>query len=487
MIIKNVQQFLAGATLVACAGMALPPAAHANDIGLNTEVSGSFANSLAALPFLNGQNVEGKRVRLVSGELLPEHLKEALASQQGGGALRLNTRAGVICSVVTQRQAEARGLPGKIYYKVSYEDAENMLLDTRAYDFYMAAHEISHCFNHAEAASNRQLTQLASNPAFKQHAPALALLDSSIRETYADFSAVLLGASKTGDWTLFTQGVLPFRANMPDFRHTTLNATARLIKDLDPRMLKGKSFAEINAFANQQFKKNFMNAEGEIDLSSPGVVNVYNELSFQGSRLRVLTLAKAYRQSVPEFTAMADTIDGLGRALYARPTPKEDVFSFISALHVLDARAQGQLARESRPTEQAGERLVRDFNQSMNDKERLARAIDSYFSQRVFQNTSKLNANVDALERWQSRAANPASIAALGAKLSDFIAENVRFEADPQTAQAHANLERRIQGRLNAVRSGDFVGSIEQESSRQLQAQPASDVSRENDSTELAR
>lgn len=487
MIIKNVQRFLAGATLVACAGMALSPAAHANDIGMNTEVSGSFANSLAALPFLNGQNVEGNRVRLVSGELLPEHLKKALASQQGGGALRVNTQAGIICSVVTQRHADANGLPGKIYYKVSYEDSENMLLDTRVYDFYMAAHEISHCFNHADATSNRQLTQLATSPNFKQHAPVLALLDSSIRETYADFSAVLLGASKTGDWTLFTQGVLPFRANMIDLKHTTLNATARLIQDIDPRQLKGKSFAEINSLANQHFRKNFMNAKGEIDVSSTGVVNVFNEMTFQGSRLRVLTLAKAYSAVAQEFNATADTIDNFGRALYANPAPKEEVFGFISALHVLDARAQSQLARESRTTDREGVRLVSDFNQSMNDKERLARAIDNYFSQRVFKNPSKLNANVEALERWQGRSANPASIAALGAKLADFIAENTRFESDPQASPAHANLEQRIQGRLNAVRSGDFPGSAGHQSSRDFQAQPASDVSRQNDSTDLSR
>jgi hypothetical protein len=458
MLLKNISRFLASASLVACSVMATAPAAHAQSAVVPGNDHFAVINTpVRWLPVLDGLNVEGDSVHLSRRADLPLYYQLALKDQSGGGAIRVITKEGVVCAVSTEQYADADGLPGKVYYRISPTAGENMFLERNVYDFYMAAHEMSHCFNHVSGKANAQMTALEANPLFTGYGSIITLINSSIKETYADFSAVLLGASKTGDWTIYNKGLLVFRANLPDLQHLTLNATTSLIDGIDPKTLKGMSFAQVNELTNKVFKSRFMNEAGEIDIKSSGVRDIVQEFTFHGERLRVLATVPAYKKSAVEFTNTANLIRGFGTTLYKEPIANADDFSFISALHVVDARSMKALALESSTSSEEGVMLLEDVVVGMTQKEKMALAIDHFMIERLFGQKTKIAGYVAALEKWQSNDVNPDAVSALGAKLANFIFENVRHEGYPRQETGGQGLEQRIQARLSAVRSGQLI------------------------------
>ncbi|WP_410950974.1 hypothetical protein [Pseudomonas sp. S1(2024)] len=459
MKIKNPSRFLATAAFVACASLGLAAPSFAEQASVNPDAPTSLQASIGELPLLNGVNLEGRSVRMVNEQDLPATLRQAIRQQSGGGAMRLNTKDNnILCSVTVQAHADAPGMPGTVYYKLSYQNEENVLVDRNVYDFYMAAHELSHCFNHASQASNRQLIALQNSPNFAAYAPILHLLDSSIRETYADFSAALLGASKTGDWSVFSKAVMPFRASLPDLKHLTLNATANLVNGIDPKTLKGMSFEQVNTLANKHFKLRFMNAAGEIDMRSAGVLDVISELAYTGERLRILSSIDIYKNDATLFLNTSNLVRGFGEAVYTKPIARADDFAFISALHVVDARQMGRFSKEGRNNTRDGRQLALEFGAAMVTKERLERAVDEYFSKVLFKQPSQIDRYVESVQSWSKRTTAPGAERLLGAKLEDFIAENVRFDDRAPAQTSRAGLEARIQERLGAVRSGAGTG-----------------------------
>jgi hypothetical protein len=455
MLLKNVSRFLASASLVLCSVMASLPPAYAQDAEPASKKPYPVLNTpVRSLPVLDGVNVEGDVVHLGRRGDLPLYYQLELKDQAGGGAIRIMTTEGVVCAVSTEQYEDAEGVPGKVYYRISKTAGENTFLERNVYDFYMAAHELSHCFNHVSGKANAQIAALAANPSFTGYGSTISLIDSSIKETYADFSAVLLGASKTGDWAIFNKGVLPFRASLIDLQHLTLNATTNLIKGINPKTLKGMTFAEVNALTNKIFKDRFMNAAGEIDLKSSGVRDIVQEFTFHGERLRVLAGVPAYQQNAVSFIDTANSIRGFGTALYKEPVANADAFAFISALHVVDARGMKALALDSSTSSEAGMMLLAEVVLGMTQKEKMTWAIDQYMSEHLFGQKSKIAQYGVALEKWQRHGENPDAVAALGAKLANFIADNVRHAADPALQSAKAGLEQRIQDRLSAARSG---------------------------------
>lgn len=476
MKIKNPSRFLATAAFVACASLGLAAPAFAHQASVNPDAPTSIQANIDELPFLNGVNLEGRSVRMVNADELPTALRQAIRQQSGGGAMRLNTKDNnILCSVAVQAHADAPGMPGTVYYKLSYQNEENVLIDRNVYDFYMAAHELSHCFNHASQASNRQLIALQNSPNFATYVPIVHLLDSSIRETYADFSAALLGASKTGDWSVFSKAVMPFRASLPDLRHLTLNATANLVNGIDPKTLKGMSFEQVNALANKHFKMRFMNTAGEIDMRSAGVLDVVSELAFTGERLRILSAIDIYKNDATLFLNTSNLIRGFGAAVYTKPIAKADDFAFISALHVVDARLMGRFSKEERNNSREGRQLAQKFGAAMATKEGLERAYDEYFSKVLFKQPSQIDRYVESVQSWSKRTTALGAERLLGAKLKDFIAENVRFDDRRSTHAGREGLEARIQERLGAVRAGESSGLGNDEL-----AEPASAVQSRN-------
>ncbi|MDT8925276.1 hypothetical protein RBE51_21005 [Pseudomonas taiwanensis] len=458
MKIKNPSRFLATAAFVACTSLGLAAPSFAQQASVNPDAPTSLQASIGELPFLNGVNLEGRSVRMVNEQDLPAALRQAIRQQSGGGAMRLNTKDNnILCSVTVQAHADAPGMPGTVYYKLSYQNEENVLLDRNVYDFYMAAHELSHCFNHASQASNRQLIALQKSPNFAAYVPVLHLLDSSIRETYADFSAALLGASKTGDWSVFSKAVMPFRASLPDLKHLTLNATANLVNGIDPKTLKGLTFEQVNELANKHFKMRFMNADGEIDLRSAGVLDVVSELAYTGERLRILSGIDVYKNDATLFLNTSNLIRGFGEAVYAKPIARADDFAFISALHVVDARLMGSFSKEARNNTRDGRQLALEFGAGMATKERLERAVDEYMSKVLFKQPSQIERYVKSIQDWSKRTTTPGAERLLGAKLKDFIAENVRFDERSSMQASTQGLEARIQERLGAVRGGEVT------------------------------
>lgn len=66
----------------------------------------------------------------------------------------------------------------------------------------------------------------------------------------------------------------------------TTNAVSTIIAGIDPRTLKGRTFSEINARVNQEFRSNFMDSKREINLGSRGVTRIMQEMNFLGERLK---------------------------------------------------------------------------------------------------------------------------------------------------------------------------------------------------------
>lgn len=460
MKIKDVSRFLASASMLVCASFGMAGASHAHQGGIQ-------------LPSLKGVNLEGASVRMVSPNDLPRSLNQSLREQSGGGAMNLRLEDNsILCSVMTHQKQDAPGMPGTVYDNPSTEDSENLLMDRNVYDFYLAAHELSHCFNHASLESRRQIVALQQSGKFEPYVPLLHLINASVRETYADFSAVLLGASKTGDWTVFSKAVLPFRSRVPDLKHVTLNATANLINGIDPKGLKGMSFQEVNALANEHFRKRFMNAKGEIDLRSPGLLDVVSEYAFTGEHLRILSTIDVYEKDAKLFLTTSNLIRDFGKAVYKKPIAMPNSFAFISALHVVDAKGMEAFAKEDRNTATpAGRKIASAFVEGMQAKQRRERAIDLYMHNVIFRQKSELENHIEKIMAWQRRTSMTGAERLLGAKLNDLLAENLQYDTTDSLAAAQQGLKELSQGQHQST---GLRGDEASHTLSQVNASPAS-------------
>lgn len=445
MRIKNVKRFLAGAALVACSSLV-----HATEAPSATQALGS--TEFKDAPFLDGVDAEGRSVRYVPAEELPLKHRLALYSQQGGGALKFNFGEKTYCAVSVQSE-QGEGMVNRHYVHNSAEASENMFMQANVHEFYIAAHELSHCFNHSTRASVWQLVDLLENPEMSGYADPINMLEMSIREVYADLSAVMLGASKTGDWTVFTDGVMPYRTGLPDATHVTINAVSTIISKVDPRMVRGMTFNEVNVLVNDLFQANFMDEERRIDMNSQGVRRISQEMEFLSERFRMYaSMPYMSKDDKLMLTDKANLIRGFTRKIYRTDQGNAVDFAFLSALQIVDARSQAKLAERTQLTDPRVKWIIEDVTKGSDYRERFTRA-NFEIMMGSAKERADLNEQVTIVSRWIDQSTNERSASLLSQTLEQMVAQNTVGEKDPAQAEVRVAVAQRIQEKLLATRS----------------------------------
>jgi hypothetical protein len=274
MIIKNITTFLVTATML---GTILPLHAQSSESYTHTtDKTSLFFHGVtldeSKMQSLRAKTVSGSDVSIIPVDALPDQLIDGFRSDYGHNFSLTGTYKGKdSCVVVSDTSDKEKIAP--LYV------GDNLygLVDRNVQNYYTTVHELSHCLNSNSQESLDLLNALIADPRFKQYGKEIKALESSSREVHADIMASLLGASKTGDWTVFNQAILPIRTGYFDPTHSTAFAVSSIIDHLDPSALKGQSFEAITALGNELFKRNFMDTQGRLDPNAPGMINILKD------------------------------------------------------------------------------------------------------------------------------------------------------------------------------------------------------------------
>lgn len=451
MLHATVRKFLAGVAFAAFTAQSVAGTAvnHPRHGSVDED---SLAQAIAKLPYLKGVDVEGNPVRYVEADDLPATYQRALQEKQGGGALKFSIDGQSLCAVSVQHE-DMHGMINRNYIVNSPEPSENLFMQANVHEFYIAAHELSHCFNHSSQESIKQINRLLNLPALSGHKKEVEQLEMSIRETYADLSAVLLGASKTGDWSVFVYGVMPYRAGLPDASHVTLNAVATIISRLDPRLLKGLTFDEVNVIANDLFQSAFMTPDRTIDLSSSGIGRILEEMDFLSDRLLVMTeLPYADEPAKASLREKSASMNGFIRALRTRGSRDVEGMAFLTALQIVDARLQSELTTGTKFIDLSNRYMMDEIEQGTLFREAFATKAFTKIS-RLADPQKALDAQVAIVSNWVSVVTSSQSREALTEKLDDLLAENLEGGVDPSALDARLAISASIQTKLRAARA----------------------------------
>lgn len=406
MRIKNISQFLATSAFVLCSAF-------------------SATQSMASPgAYLNGVDVEGNRVKMARASDLTPQEQADLAKREGGGAYKFEHDQQFLCAVKVDPIPQI-DLVNRHYANYSNDPMNSILFAGNVSDYYLAAHELSHCFNHNRMPTSKPLLNMMANPVFSEYGEPLEMLEKSILEVYADLSAVMLGASKTGDWTVFSDGVMRARSALPDPLHLTSYAVTSIILKIDPKTLKGKRFDEINAQVNEAFKQNFMNDQGQINITSPGVARIMQEMMFFSKRLR----AYAAMHGVPigqsqKLKAQARVVEDFAGKAYTHLSVGDADFALLTALQIIDARQQQVLARETQATSSKGERQIERIVKGMEDRQNASLFAYRNMAENKEGAQQLLDSRIAMIEKWIESSRSNDSAALLTQDIGSLVAEN---------------------------------------------------------------
>lgn len=412
MRIRHIRPFLASAAIVLCAS-----------------VTPAIAQAAPAL-YLNGVDVEGNPVRLATKADITDEVKRQMSSFELGGAYKFSHNNEYLCTFSLNNPAENR-LQNRTYANEYNDPVKGILFAQNVSNFYVAAHELSHCFNHNRLPTGKPLVRMMVNPNLAELVTPVGMLEHSILESYADLSVVMLGASKTGDWTVFTDAVMRARSGLPDPMHLTSNAVSSIIAGIDPKSLKGMSFREINARANQEFRKNFLDAKGEIGMGSPGVVRIMQEMNFLGERLKgVASLPGVPGQSAQQLRAQAGVIEKFSTKVYNKLPVNVNDYAFLTALQIVDARQQQKLASASVPASSAGKDLIKSIVRGMDERQNVSTYLYSTMTHNDRQADAALQRKVGVVEKWVKDSRSDVSANLLDEDIRQMIARYTTLSSD---------------------------------------------------------
>lgn len=452
MLINNVRRFLTTAVIVACASMSAYVSA---DVSLAPNVGKDEVTSseLGKMPYLSGVDVEGRSVRLIPEGKMPIAYQIQLQAQTGGGAMKFDIGNQSYCAVTIQDN-NSDGMVNRHYMMRSNDDAENIFMQANVNQFYLAAHELSHCFNNSTSHSVEQLLEIKDKKGFSGYAEPLAMLEISMRETYADLSAIMLGASKTGDWTVFTDGVMPYRTGQLDTTHMTINALTTIISKVDPRMVKGMNFSEVNVLVNDLFQSNFMNADHQIDLNSVGVRRIAQEMEFVGERLRLYARMKDVdKTDAHTMVTKANLMRGFTRAVYGQKLGNATDFALLTALQIVDAQDQLALAADTQLTEKSFDWVLHSVNKGSTYRQRVSRVFYDEMSKDL-SDSANLDRQVGIVSAWKSQVRSELSAPLLNDSLKTLVAQGTVQGIDPTQDSVRNAVAQSIKHKLNVLRTG---------------------------------
>ena len=291
MNIRNLTAFLASSVLaVSAATVTAHPAKDLN------QYNNLYASQVQTQMY-KAPNLSGEMVTMVpSAAFTAEQVRQSKPYGSAHFSLVDHYQGGRACTVFMDQNGLANP---------TLSSTSNLfnLVDRQAYMYSIIAHEMSTCLGLTERDDSRfYQAAVQRDDGLRQYAEPLKSLSSSMHEVYADLQAVLLGASKTGDWTVLDQYLMAEKTQGFNPHQASLMAVTEMVDGFDPRRLKGMTFNQVNSATNTLFRKFAMDNFGNLDLNSRVAQNIMREWYATGLE------TKAYLRSYAEPTPNSATV-----------------------------------------------------------------------------------------------------------------------------------------------------------------------------------
>lgn len=295
------------------------------------------------------------------------------------------------------------------------------IVDKKAMLFLLVTHEVSHCMNSSpgDKAWPKEIDKLMKNPEMSGYAGIGQLLSVAAGEVHADLTSALLGASKTGDWTLLSEVIVPLRTMMYDPAHATINALTDITQKIDPKQLEGKPFEDIAALSNAIFKENFVNQAGSLDPGSMGVKNILREWIASSNETSIITPhVKIFSDSQRnDILQAAHYIRGFATAtLGDDQLNSRETSSFLLALRSVSLESQIEKASSAKGGIY-GEVASNSFISENEDRNGLADAVLNQIDSNPLRKTLNYYSDKHDISEWRKKFSSDTSISKLGAAL----------------------------------------------------------------------
>ena len=297
------------------------------------------------------------------------------------------------------------------------------LVDRQSYMYSIIAHEMSHCLGLTERDDQRFYQQaIAQNSNLAQYQQALKSFSSAMHEVYADLQAVMLGASKTGDWTVLDQYLIAEKTQGFNPTHASLMAVVDLVDSIDPRRLRGMNFNQINNTANTLFKQFATDSSGIISMSSRAGQSILREWYATG--LETKTYLRAYAEPTPSSEAVQQWIEfhrQFAEQVIGAPALKDrDALNKLYGIKAYSLTQQNQLLKSTGYANQGtGASLYRMNENRLTNLHTIIREADRLH----YGQGNSLQAHQGATAKWLRQLKNPQASAILSQELPRVMAE----------------------------------------------------------------
>jgi hypothetical protein len=462
--IKNIARFISSAALIASVGTTSAYAHTSNDINSHGDqgfTSSSFLGIVADMnkaPVFLAKNINGDFVRSLSSGTNIQFENKNAGPLDGNYAVLGKYKNKSACIVFT----DDLNSPEQYQNITANSEIEPVaIVDKKAMLFLLVSHELSHCMNSTPSDQNwmTELNKLMESPSMSGYSSAMKALSIAAGETQSDLTAVLLAASKTGDWTLLSDVVVPLRTMMYDPTHATINAVTDITSQIDPKQLEGKSFEDIAALSNEIFKKNFMNQSGSLDPNSAGVKNILREWIFSTSEVSIITQYSDFfnKEQKQLITSNSNHIRGSATAILGNNQSKNiETSSFLLALRSVSLEDQISKAESSVNGLYRG-RSADKFIEVNNNINNLAGVVLNEIDTNLVRKTINFYSNKHLIRDWKEKFSNAASIAKLGAALPHLMEDAFAPADDPSVAGKIQEAEKRAISLINGAMNKDSL------------------------------
>jgi hypothetical protein len=297
------------------------------------------------------------------------------------------------------------------------------LVDRQSYMYSIIAHEMSHCLGLTERDDQRFYQQaVAQDKNLAPYGQALKSFSSAMHEVYADLQAVMLGASKTGDWTVLDQYLIAEKTQGFNPTHSSLMAVVELVDGIDPRRLRGMNFIQINNATNTLFRKFAMDSSGSISMNSRVGQNIMREWYATG--LETKTYLRAYAEPTPSSDAVQQWIEyhrQFAEQVIGTPALKDrDALNKLYGIKAYSLAQQNQLLQSTGFAKQGpGASLYRMNENRMVNLHTIIREADRLHHGQG----NSLENHQAATATWLSQMKNPQASAILGQELPKVMSE----------------------------------------------------------------
>ncbi len=442
MNIKNIKAFIAAAAVIVSsvsieAHDAVPRYQYMKDRG-----------DVNNMPMFRTTNLYGELVKVVpSASFHPAEIAQYAPNKSAHFSLVDHYQGQRACTVFLDHEALANP---------SLSSTSNLynLVDRQAYLYSIIAHEMSHCLGITPEEGIVFASKVLNNdPGLRGYDEQIDSLNRSFKEVHADLTAILLGASKTGDWSVLDRHVIADRTQSFNPQHASLLAVVDLLDGLNPQKLQGRSFEQVMTVANTLFKYGAYDASGQLSIHSPVASNIMRE--WYASGLETKTYVRLYAPKDTANQMIQERVE-LYRQFAERAIGKESLKdrTAISRLYGLKAyslQTQNQILVNNNMQHDARGASLMKINQSrISNLDFIIKGADHLH----YGAPASIAAQRNAMGQWIAQYSNPQSSRILERELpsvmSNALMPNNNADYNTRIGTAQTSIRTRLSEALKA-------------------------------------